>query len=386
MTQRQSFEVLQTDTESQARLGRLHTPHGTVDTPVFMPVGTQATVKAMTSQELLDLGYQVVLSNTYHLNDRPGIDIVERCGGLHSFMGWPKAILTDSGGFQIFSLSRLSQISDKGVTFQSHLDGTKHFLGPREVMSIQRRLGADVAMVLDECLKYPCDREYACQSLERTLAWARICREQPCAKGQLLFGIVQGGPYTDLRHRCAEALVSIGFDGYAVGGVSVGEPPDVLLKGVRDSVSVLPSEKPRYLMGVGLFDQMLESVALGVDMFDCVVPTRFARNGTAFTRKGRRVAVKASLFKEDLKPIEDGCSCYACSRFSRAYVRHLLNVNEILGVRLLSIHNIHRYMQFMIEMRSAIRTGTFSKFREAFYSDSEESRTRPLVVDEPVGS
>ena len=362
-----SFEVLATDTATQARLGRLVTSHGAIDTPVFMPVGTQATVKAMTPQELTTLGSQVILGNTYHLNDRPGMDVIEKCGGLHAFMGWPKAILTDSGGFQIFSLAKLRKITEQGVTFQSHVDGSKHFLGPREVMSIQRRLGSDIAMVLDECLKYPCDREYACQSLGRTLAWAQICRDEPRAEGQLVFGIVQGGPYEDLRSTCAERLVSLDFDGYAVGGVSVGEPPDLLMKGVRDSVGSMPVSKPRYLMGVGLFDQMLEAVAMGIDMFDCVVPTRFARNGTAFTRRGK-IAVKAGAYKEDLAPVEPGCSCHTCSHFTRAYIRHLLNVNEILGVRLLTIHNIHRYMQFMEEIRTALRQGTFSLFKEAFHA------------------
>jgi queuine tRNA-ribosyltransferase len=346
----------------------LVTAHGTVETPVFMPVGTQATVKAMTPAELEDTGFEIILGNTYHLNIRPGTEIIEKCGGLHRFMGWNRAILTDSGGFQVFSLAKLRKITDEGVAFQSHLDGASHFLGPAEAMNIQRILGSDIAMVLDECIPYPAERDYACQAVDRTLAWAASCVQQPRAAGQLVFGIVQGGEYADLREQCAQALQEIGFDGYAIGGVSVGEPDDVLLQGMEDGVRGLPVDRPRYLMGVGLLHQFVEGVERGIDMFDCVTPTRFARNGTAFTRKGR-YPVKAGIYKEDLRPIEEGCTCYACRNFTRAYIRHLLNANEILGARLLTIHNLHCYYTFMKDMRAAIRADRFEAFKTDFYAN-----------------
>ena len=358
-----TFEITYRDGGTQARCGVLHTAHGPVETPVFMPVGTQATVKAMTPAELVALDYQIILGNTYHLFVRPGVELIERCGGLHRFMGWERAILTDSGGFQVMSLAKLRKVTDDGVHFQSHLDGTRLFLGPKEAMDIQRRLGADIAMVLDECPPYPCDREYACQAVERTLSWAALCARQPRADGQWVFGIVQGGVYRDLRASCATELVKLDFDGYAIGGVSVGEGPELIAQGVADSVDHLPRERPRYLMGVGLFGQMGTAVARGVDMFDCVTPTRLARHGTAFTRVGR-VAIKAAVWKEDQRPIEDGCGCYACVHFSRAYVRHLLNANEVLGLRLLSMHNLYRFQEFVGEMRAAIRAGTFAGFCE----------------------
>ena len=315
------------------------TAHGPVDTPVFMPVGTQATVKAVLPAELEALGTQIVLGNTYHLNVRPGIDTVEKCGGLHRFMGWDRAILTDSGGYQVFSLAKLNKITDAGVEFQSHVDGTRLFLGPESAMDIQRRLGSDIAMVFDECTPYPCDRDYACQAVDRTLAWAALCARQPRADGQLVFGIVQGSTYPDLRERCARGLVEMGFDGYAIGGVSVGEPHELIVRGIDDSVGHLPADRPRYLMGVGSMQHMVEAVARGVDMFDCVMPTRLARHGTAFTRTGK-YPVKAGMYSQDARPIEEGCGCSACRQFTRAYVRHLMNVNEILGVRLLTMHNL----------------------------------------------
>ncbi len=357
-----TFEITARDSTTQARCGQLQTAHGPVETPVFMPVGTQATVKAMTPAELVDLDFQIILGNTYHLFVRPGVDLIEKAGGLHRFMGWDRAILTDSGGFQVMSLAKLRKVTEDGVEFQSHLDGTRLFLGPQEAMEIQRRLGSDIAMVLDECTPFPCEREYACQALRRTLSWAAFCARQPRADGQLVFGIVQGGVHRDLREQCATELVKIGFDGYAVGGVSVGEGPEMIAQGVADSVAHLPWEQPRYLMGVGLLGQIVEAVAHGVDMFDCVLPTRLARHGTAFTRAGR-VAIKAGAFKDDLRPIEAGCGCYACSHFSRAYVRHLLNADEVLGLRLLSMHNLFRFGEFVGEMRAAIRAGTFADFR-----------------------
>ena len=358
------FDILSSDSSSRARRGRLWTAHGPVETPAFMPVGTQATVKAMSPAELKEVGVEMLLGNTYHLHIRPGVEIVEGCGGLHRFMGWDAPILTDSGGYQVFSLADRRKVHAHGVEFSSHVDGRRIFLGPAEAMEIQRRLGSDIAMVLDECAPYPCGREYACQAVDKTLAWAALCAEQPRAPGQLVFGIVQGSEYGDLRERCAVALATIGFDGYAVGGVSVGEPEDVLLAGVRDGVGPLPIEKPHYLMGVGERRQIIEAVALGVDLFDCVMPTRHARNGTAYTRVGGHYPVKAGEYKNDPRPIEEGCGCYACRNFPRAYVRHLLNVNEILGIRLLTIHNLHRYMEFMREIRTAIESGTFGDWRE----------------------
>ena len=358
------FEILAQDAHSGARRGRLHTAHGPVDTPVFMPVGTQATVKAVTPAELEEFGTQVVLANTYHLNIRPGIDVVEACGGLHRFMGWERAILTDSGGYQVFSLAKLNRITDEGVEFRSHFDGALHFLGPVEAMAIQRRLGSDIAMAFDECTPYPCDRDYACKAVDRTLAWAALCARQARAAGQLVFGIVQGSVYADLRERCARELVGMGFDGYAVGGVSVGEPHELIVRGIEDSVRHLPAEKPRYLMGVGSAIHMVEAVARGIDMFDCVMPTRLARHGTAFTRRGK-YPVKAAAYSRDPGPLEEGCSCYACRHFSRAYVRHLMNVNEILGIRLLTLHNLHRYKELIGEMRVALEQGTFGAFRQA---------------------
>ncbi len=361
------FELLGTDSSCKARRGRLHTAHGTVETPVFMPVGTQATVKAMSPREMDELGTEILLGNTYHLNDRPGPDLIERMGGLHPFMGWDRAILTDSGGYQVFSLGRLNKITDEGVSFQSHSDGKTHFIGPSESMEIQRKLGSDIAMVFDECPPYPCDKDYACKAVRRTLDWAAICREAPRAEGQLFFGIAQGSVFFDLREECAKALVEMDFDGYAIGGVSVGEPDELILRGVDDTVDHLPVEKPRYLMGVGEMAQMVESVARGVDMFDCVMPTRQARNGTVSTRRGR-YPVKAALYREDTRPLEEGCSCYACTNFTRAYVRHLLNVGEILGLRLITMHNLHCYLEFLKDMRKTIEAGTFDAFRREFHS------------------
>ncbi len=367
-----TFEVLATDPSSQARRGRLHTAHGVVDTPVFMPVGTQGTVKAMSPAELEELGCQILLGNTYHLNDRPGMEIIGNAGGLHRFMGWDHAILTDSGGFQVFSLTKLRKVTDKGVEFRSHNDGARHFLGPVEAMAIQRTLGSDIAMVFDECPPYPCEPEYACQAVDRTLTWAASCARQPRADGQLVFGIVQGGAFPALRERCARELVAMGFDGYAIGGVSVGEPDELIVPGVEMGIAGLPAEKPRYLMGVGGLGQMVESIARGVDMFDCVLPTRVARNGTAVTRRGR-YSLRNAEHKKALGPVEDGCRCYACRHFSRSYIRHLLNVDEILGVRLLTIHNLYRHLELLREIRGAIAAGTFADLRAEFRTREAES-------------
>lgn len=359
-----TFEVLATD--GMARRGRLYTAHGVVETPVFMPVGTQATVKTLEPRDLTELQASIILSNTYHLLVRPGPEIIETCGGLHKFMGWNGPILTDSGGFQVFSLAKLRKMTEEGVAFNSHIDGRELFLGPVESMAMQRILGSDIAMCFDECPPYPCDAKYAKQAVERTLRWARRCREQPRAEGQLVFGIDQGGEFSELREYCARELSAMDFDGYAVGGVSVGEPENVLIQEMADGVRGLPFEKPRYVMGLGDLWQIVEGVARGVDMFDCVMPTRHARNGSAFTRDGA-YPVKAGEYKFDTSPVEKGCTCYTCTHFSRAYIRHLLNVGEILGVRLLTIHNIHCYMDFMSEMRKSIEQGEFQTWKKLQY-------------------
>ena len=368
-----TFEVLKTDARSGARLGRLWTAHGPVETPVFMPVGTQGTVKTLEPRDLIENGVSIILGNTYHLMLRPGMAVIEACGGLHRFMGWDGPILTDSGGFQVFSLANLRKVRPGGVEFQSHIDGANLFLGPVEAMSVQRSLGSDIAMCFDECPPYPCDAQTACQAVDKTLSWAALCRNQVRAPGQLVFGIVQGGEYAPLRERCARELVAMGFDGYAVGGVSVGEPEPVLLREVEDGVRLLPVDRPRYVMGLGDWGQIAASVACGVDMFDCVMPTRHARNGSAFTRNGS-FPVKAGEYKLDTRPVEEGCACYACRHFTRAYIRHLLNVGEILGVRLLTIHNVHRYMAYMREMRAAIAADAFEEWRRE--SAANEKRLR----------
>ncbi len=378
-----TFKILNKNTDSQARLGRLYTHHGTVETPVFMPVGTQATVKSMSPLEMEQLGCEILLSNTYHLNERPGADLIEKNGGLHQFMGWDHSILTDSGGYQVFSLAKRNIITDDGVSFKSHLDGSKHFLGPREAMDIQRKLGSDIMMVFDECPPHPCKKDYACQAVKRTLNWAAICKDAPRNKGQLTFGIVQGGVFSDLRKLCAKELSKMDFEGYAIGGVSVGEPDDLIIKGVQDSIKYLPSNKPRYLMGVGEMAQMIESIALGVDMFDCVLPTRLARNGTVCTRKGR-YPVKAAVYANDKRPLESGCSCYTCKNFTRSYIRHLLNVKEILGLRLITMHNLHCYFEFFRDIRESISDGTFSQFKEVFHANYSSILSEHLKYEKGV--
>ncbi|MBQ9345060.1 MAG: tRNA guanosine(34) transglycosylase Tgt [Kiritimatiellae bacterium] len=358
-----TFEILHEDPASKARLGRLWTAHGPVDTPVFMPVGTQATVKALAPWELEDLNCQILLGNTYHLNVRPGMEVIEKLGGLHRFEDWHNAILTDSGGYQVFSLTNLRKMTPDGVEFQSHVDGTKMFMGPRESMAIQRILGSDIAMAFDECPPCPCTKKYAEEAIDRTLRWAAIASGEPRAEGQLRFGIVQGGVYPDLRQKCAEGILALpGYEGYAIGGVSVGEPDELIMPGVQMTVDLLPRDRPRYLMGVGQWWQIAESVAAGVDMFDCVMPTRLARHGMVFTRRGR-YSVKAARHRLDDRPIEEGCTCPACRRFSRAYVRHLLNVNEILGARLTALHNMYAYFDFIRRLRTAIADGTLDAFR-----------------------
>ena len=329
-----------------------------------MPVGTQATVKALEPRDLRENGATVILGNTYHLMLRPGADVVAEMGGLHAFMGWDGPILTDSGGFQVFSLAKMRKLTPHGCEFSSHLDGHLVFLGPAESMEVQRLLASDIAMVFDECLPWPCDHARAEKSVETTIRWAADSLAAPHAPGQLVFGIVQGGVYEDLRQHCAEELVRMPFDGYAVGGVSVGEPEEAMYAAVEASVPFLPEDKPRYVMGLGVMSQMAECVARGIDMFDCVIPTRVARHGTAITRYGN-VAIKAAKWERDPGPVEEGCDCYCCRNFSRAYVRHLLHAGEILGVRLLTIHNVHRLCEFMREMRESIAAGTFDQFRHS---------------------
>jgi len=367
------FELLKTDPSSKARLGRLTTTHGIIDTPVFMPVGTQGSVKALDPRELREMGTEILLGNTYHLSLRPGMDIIRAAGGLHQFINWPHPILTDSGGFQVFSLARIRKIKAHGVEFRSHLDGSLLFLGPREAMSIQRELRSDIAMVFDDCPPHTSAPREMRDAVERTRRWAGECLEQPRAPGQLVFGIAQGGADAALREDCAKALVALGFDGYAIGGVSVGEPEPEIFKAIDVAEPFLPAHLPRYAMGLGTPAQLVELVARGMDMFDCVLPTRVARNGTAFSRKGA-ISVKAGGVKADFRPIEGGCECYACRHFSRAYLRHLLNVNEILGLRMVSVHNSRMYLKLMADIRAHIAAGTFGEFRRDFIANYVPSR------------
>ena len=363
-----SFQLLTTDSKTRARRGRLVTQHGTIETPVFMPVGTQATVKAMDPAELESIGAQIILGNTYHLFLRPGLDVIREFGGLHRFMRWDRPILTDSGGFQVFSLAKLRRITEEGVHFSSHIDGAPCFLSPELAMEIQSILGSDIAMAFDECPPYPCAYDYAVDSVARTLRWAERCRNWVQTQGDrhpLAFGIVQGGIYADLRARSVEKLVALDFDGYAIGGVSVGEPEIEMFRAIENSEPFLPADKPRYAMGLGTPPQMLEMIARGVDMFDCVLPTRLARNGTAFTEKGT-LNLKNAVFRLDPEPIETGCDCSTCRRFSRAYIRHLIKAEEILALRLVTLHNVHFYLQLLHRARNAIEHGSFAEFREKF--------------------
>ena len=362
------FELLQTDGESAARLGRLTTAHGVIETPAFMPVGTRATVRTLDTADLDALGAQIILGNTYHLNLRPGMEIIRAAGGLHKFMGWEKPILTDSGGFQIFSLAKMAKIGEDGVRFQSHIDGTALFLGPREAMEIQRDLGSDIAMAFDDCPPHTATRAEVATAVARTTRWGTECREQPRGKGQLVFGIVQGGGDEELRERSAAEITALDFDGYALGGLSVGEPEPEMMRTAAFTAPLLPADKPRYAMGLGTPAQLVELIARGVDMFDCVLPTRLARNGTAHTFTGA-FAVKGAEYKADFSPIEAGCDCFTCANHTRAYVRHLLNVDEILGLRLLTIHNLRCYFRVMNMVRGHLESGTFREYRRAFAAD-----------------
>jgi queuine tRNA-ribosyltransferase len=330
-----------------------------------MPVGTQGSVKALSPQDLEQAGVGILLANTYHLYLRPGHGLIERFGGLHRFMSWKGAILTDSGGYQVYSLSKLRKISEQGVTFQSHVDGSTHFIGPREAMAIQKALGSDIMMAFDECAPYPADEAYVRNSVRLTSQWAGVCRECPRGEHQSLFGIVQGGIHRDMRERSAREIVSMSFDGYALGGLSVGEDRATRRRVIQQTVPFLPSDKPRYLMGVGKTEDILDGVSAGIDMFDCVLPTRNARNGALFTGQGP-VSIKNACYAEDHRPLDEGCSCYTCTHFSRAYLRHLFMAKELLAYRLNTIHNLHYYMGFMAEVRKAIQEDRFEEFRQTF--------------------
>jgi queuine tRNA-ribosyltransferase len=378
------FELVAQDRETKARCARLTTAHGAIDTPAFMPVGTQGTVKAMTPLELRELNAQIVLANTYHLLVRPGIDVIKHFGGLHKFVNWDGPILTDSGGYQIFSLAKLRKITEEGVEFQNHVDGASAFISPESAMGIQAMLGSDIAMVLDECAPYPCGYDYAAQSAEMTARWAKRCKQVASASSRwfaedhrqdadatrrhLVFGIVQGATFDDLRKESAQAIVDLDFNGYAIGGVSVGEPEDEMMRAVEAAEPCLPKNKPRYVMGLGTPLQLLEMIARGMDMFDCVLPTRLARNGTAFTATGT-INLKNAQFALDKDPIEQNCACPACREFTRGYVRHLVKAEEILGLRLITLHNLHFYLELMRQAREQIQNGTFEEFRKRFVAN-----------------
>lgn len=360
-----TYELIKQCPHTGARAGRVHTPHGSFDTPIFMPVGTQASVKTLAPEELKEMGAGIILSNNYHLFLRPGSKLVKEAGGLHKFMNWDRAILTDSGGFQVFSLGDLRKISEEGVTFRSHIDGSKKFLSPEIATQSQMDLGADIIMAFDECVPYPADFKYTRESMELTLRWTQRCKDTMTNPNQGLFGIVQGGMYKDLRIECANRLVDMDFPGYAVGGLSVGEPKELMYEMLDITLEHLPQNKARYLMGVGTPDCLVEGVMRGIDMFDCVYPTRVARNGTAMTWNGRLV-IKNAQYEHDFHPIDEHCNCYTCRNYSRAYIRHLVRVNEIFGLRLLTIHNLHFLIDFMRQMRQSIMEDRFPEFYRKF--------------------
>ncbi len=379
------FQLLASDQHSKARRGRLKTAHGMIDTPAFMPVGTQGSVKGVSPRELRELNAQIILGNTYHLFVRPGLDVIKHFGGLHNFMSWDGPILTDSGGYQIFSLVKLRKITEQGVEFQNHVDGARAFISPEIAMEIQAALGSDIAMVLDECVPHPCEYDYAAKSADLTARWANRCKEWKRRNGEtvsgrvadspirpfadsMLFGIIQGGTFQDLRRASAQAIVELNFDGYAIGGVSVGEPEEEMMRAVESAEPFLPADRPRYAMGLGTPPQMLEMVARGMDMFDCVLPTRLARNGTAFTAAGT-LNLKNAEFARDKGPIEENCACPACQEFTRGYIRHLIKAEEILGLRLVTLHNLHFYLNLMNRARTEIEGGTFNQFRNTFVTE-----------------
>lgn len=360
-----NYELVAEDKKTGARAGLLHTPHGTFKTPMFMPVGTQATVKTVTPEELEAMGAQIILSNTYHLFLRPGTELIQEAGELHNFMNWKKGILTDSGGFQVFSLGSMRKITEEGVHFRSFLDGSKQFLSPEVSIHAQEELGSDIAMAFDECIPYPADYKYADQSTARTTRWAERSLKAHTREDRGLFGIIQGGMYKDLRKRSAQEICSMPFDGIAIGGLSVGEPLPMMYDILEDTTQWIPKDKARYLMGVGTPDCLVEGVARGIDMFDCVFPTRVARNGMAMVHSGR-MNMKNKQYERDFRPLEEGCGCYTCQNYSRAYIRHLYKAEELLAFRLVTIHNLYFLLQFMRDMREAITEGNFSSFRENF--------------------
>ncbi|MFC4184697.1 tRNA guanosine(34) transglycosylase Tgt [Saccharococcus thermophilus] len=367
MTSPIRFELIKTCKQTGARLGILHTPHGSFETPMFMPVGTLATVKTLSPEELKEMGAGVILSNTYHLWLRPGPDIVKEAGGLHSFMNWDRGILTDSGGFQVFSLSEFRRIEEEGVYFRNHLNGDKLFLSPEKAVEIQNALGSDIMMAFDECPPYPSTYEYMKKSVERTSRWAERClkaHKRPNEQG--LFAIVQGGEFEDLRRQSAQDLVSLDFPGYAVGGLSVGEPKEVMNRVLEFTTPLLPANKPRYLMGVGSPDSLIDGAIRGIDMFDCVLPTRIGRNGTVMTSEGR-VVIKNAQYARDFSPLDPNCDCYTCRNYTRAYIRHLIKCEETFGIRLTSYHNVYFLIKLMEQVRQAIREDRLGDFREEFF-------------------
>lgn len=361
------FELLHVDKHTGARRGRLHTPHGVIETPIFMPVGTQASVKTMSPDELKDCGAQIILSNTYHLHLRPGEQLIQKAGGLHKFMNWDRPILTDSGGFQVFSLASLRKLEEYGVEFRSHLDGSKQFISPEISVGIQQALGSDIMMQFDECSPYPCDYDRAKNAMHRTLRWLERCMKAKTNDHQALFGIVQGAFYGDLRIECAKEMARLDLPGFGIGGLSVGEPKEIMYDMLEQMMPYMPEKKPRYLMGVGSPDCLIEGVLRGVDMFDCVLATRVARNGTVFTHDGRLV-VRNAKYAEDFTPLDPDCDCYACRNFTRGYIRHLFKAGEILALRLNSIHNIYFLTHMMSEMRQAIENDALLDWTNEFYA------------------
>lgn len=364
------YTLHSSSSECEARRGEVETKHGIIQTPVFMPVGTQATVKSVTPENLKEMGAQIILGNTYHLYIRPGHELIEQFGGLHGFMNWDLPILTDSGGFQIFSLQELAKITEEGAAFRSHLDGSKLFLSPEDAVMVQEALGSDIMMCLDTCIPQPADRKITIEKTNLTSRWAQRCRQAHVRKDQLLFGIVQGGMYPELREQSAKDLIDIGFDGYAIGGLSVGETKEQMREMTEATVEHLPADYSRYLMGVGTPEDLVEGVWRGVDMFDCVMPTRNARNGTMFTSRGK-VVIKNSRYREDHEPLDDRCLCYTCRNYSKAYLRHLFVSREILSYHLNTIHNLHYYLHLMSDMRKAIEKDNFAQFRKDFYGGLE---------------
>ena len=368
-----SFELLYESQETKARLGRLTTAHGSVETPVFMPVGTQATVKTVTPHELKEIGAEIILSNTYHLYLRPSHRLIEEAGGLHRFMSWDRPILTDSGGFQVFSLAELRDIKEEGVTFRSHINGSKHFFTPERAMEVQMSLGSDIAMAFDICAPYPCSYEHAHEASDRTTRWAKRCKDFHDHPYQAVFGIIQGSMFSDLRKKSVSEITAFDFPGYGIGGLSVGEPKDIMYEMLDHIVDEMPKNKPRYLMGIGSPDCLLEGVKRGIDMFDCVLPTRIARNGTVMTSVGK-VVVRNAVYARDWEKLDPNCNCYTCSNYSRAYIRHLLKANETLGIRLTTIHNLSFLINLMNEVRVAIKEERLENFIKDFYQKYEEKQ------------